>query len=149
MPCKQQVRAPSLTFSILDISRIFLEEMHSVLNLGTNKQTIYVKLFLWITFSSSLFLEIWSRDITNANRSEDIINELFRTISRETSQNGSSKANIYNAAYRNNKEVNYIKVVFMKKIDLDTSFLQKYICAIQMIVFFYWSRTQKSAETFI
>ena len=123
--------------------------MHSVHNFGTNKQTIYVKLFLWITFSSSLFLEIWSRDITNANRSDNIINEWFRTESQETSQNGSSKANIYNAAYRNNKEVNYIKVVFMKKIDLDTSFLQKYICAIQMIVFFYWSRTQKSAETFI
>ena len=139
MPCKQQVRAPSLTFSILDISRIFLEEMHSVLNLGTNKQTIYVKLLLWITFSSSLFLEIWSRDITNANRSDNIINEWFRTESQETSQNGSSKANIYNAAYRNNKEV--------KDIKIDLTWIQafsKSIFVLSKWMFFFIGREHKS-----
>ena len=38
----------------------------------------------------------------------------------------------------------------MKNIDLDISFLQKYISAIQMIVVFeILPRIQKSAETFI
>ena len=41
----------------------------------------------------------------------------------------------------NNKWVNDIKTVFMKKSDMDLSILQNCICAIQIIVVVYLFRT--------